>query len=314
MAAHFTIAERQLLHRLLQRKLSMAEIAVLLNRHRSTVYRELDRNSSAFGYRPKHAQHLRDQRRKACGRRSKFSDLRTRLYVTEHLMQAWSPDQIAGRLRRDFPLHPERHLTAQAIYDWLQTSPLWRRRWLRHGTPRLEKSRKKPAEVRIRGRPAVINRRCRYGDWEGDTIVGKRRRNGLVTLLERKSGLVKIDKVNDLCSETAMRACQRCLAGLPRSLRRSVTFDNGPEFTDYYLLSHKPGLAVYFADPYSAWQRGANENVNGLIRQYFPKGTDFAHVPRREAKRVERLLNDRPRRRFDYRTPLEVLRGTRCRI
>jgi len=314
MAAHFTIAERQLLHRLLQRRLSKSEIAVLLHRHRSTIYRELQRNTSAFGYRPKHAQQLRDQRRQACGRQSKFSDPQTRLYVTEHLMQAWSPDQIAGRLRRDFPQHTARQLTAQTIYNWLHDLPLWRRRWLRHGSPRPAKPRKKPVEVCIRGRPAVINRRCRYGDWEGDTIVGKGRRNGLLTLLERKSGLVKIDKVNDLCSETAMRACQRCLAELPRSLRRSVTFDNGPEFTDYHILTHKPGLAVYFADPYSAWQRGANENVNGLIRQYFPKGTDFANIPHREAKRVERLLNQRPRRRFDYRTPLEVLGRKHCRI
>ena len=200
MAAHFTIAERQLLHRLLQRRLSKSEIAVLLHRHRSTIYRELQRNTSAFGYRPKHAQQLRDQRRQACGRQSKFSDPQTRLYVTEHLMQAWSPDQIAGRLRRDFPQHTARQLTAQTIYNWLHDLPLWRRRWLRHGSPRPAKPRKKPVEVCIRGRPAVINRRCRYGEWEGDTIVGKGRRNGLLTLLERKSGLVKIDKVNDLCS------------------------------------------------------------------------------------------------------------------
>lgn len=314
MAAHLTLVERQFLRRLLTKRLPKAEIAVLMNKHRSTIYRELRRNSSAFGYRPKQAQRLCQRRRESCGRRPKLQDAELRFYVSEQLRRAWSPDQISGRLRLDFPQQPERQLTAQTIYNWLRRSAPRRRRWLRHGSPRPVKARKKPAEVRLRGRPAVINRRERYGDWEGDTIVGKHRRNGLVTLLERKSGLVKIDKLSNLCSNTTMRACERCLAELPRSLRRSITFDNGPEFTHYPTLQRQLGVAIYFADPYSAWQRGANENVNGLIRQYFPKGTDFAHVPRRAVQRVEQQLNDRPRRRFNYQTPREVLRSIGCRI
>jgi transposase, IS30 family len=313
MAKHLTLAERECLQRLLKRKRSKAEAAELLGRHRSTIYRELARNSTAFGYRPKLAQRLHEERRGACGRRPKLSDLGTRLYVAERLMKAWSPDQIAGRLRREFPKRPGQHLTAQTIYAWLRRKAVRYRRWLRHGSPRPVKAKKKPDCVRLRGRPDVINHRRRYGDWEGDTVLAPWHRNGLLTLVERKSGVVKIDKLADLRSETTMRACRLCLGKLPPNLRRSVTFDNGSEFSHYAILAKQLAVAVYFADPYSAWQRGSNENVNGLVRQFFPKGTDFANVTRREAKRIEQLLNERPRRRFNYQTPLEVLQQIRCR-
>lgn len=314
MAKHFTLVERECLQRLLKRKRSISEIALLLGRHRSTIYRELSRNSSAFGYRPKHAQQLHEERRRACGRRPKLSDPLKRLYVTERLMKAWSPDQIAGRLRRELPTRPEQHVSAQAIYAWLRRSPVRYRRWLRHGSPRRQKAKKKPDCVRLRGRPDVINHRRRYGDWEGDTVLAPWHRNGLLTLVERKSGFVKIDKLPDLRSPTTIRACQQCLRDFPATLRRSVTFDNGSEFSQYAILAKRLGLKIYFAEPYAAWQRGSNENVNGLVRQFFRKGIDFANVTHRDAKRIEQLLNERPRRRFDYQTPIEVLRRTGCRI
>lgn len=313
MVKHFTLAERECLQRLLKRKRSKADAAELLGRHRSTIYRELARNSTAFGYRPKLAQRLHEERRRGCGRRLKLSDPSRRSYIVERLMKAWSPDQIAGRMRREFPAQAEWHVTAQTIYAWLRHRAVRYRRWLRHGSPRPEKAHKKPDCVRLRGRPDIINRRRRYGDWEGDTILAARHRNGLLTLVERKSGLVKIDKLPDLRSATTMRACQRCLGGLPPSLRHSVTFDNGSEFSHYATLTERLQMATYFADPYCAWQRGSNENINGLVRQFFPKGTDFANVTRHQAKQVEQLLNHRPRRRFNYQTPLEVLQRT-CRI
>ena len=159
----------------------------------------------------------------------------------------------------------------------------------------------------------VINRRRRYGDWEGDTIVGKGRRSALITLVERKSGLVRIGKLDNLASATTMRAARRCLKDLPSSLRRSATFDNGSEFAEYERLHRSLGLSVYFADPYCAWQRGSNENLNGLIRQYFPKGTDFHRVAPRDVQRIQQFLNERPRRRFNYQTPREVLGKRLCR-
>jgi IS30 family transposase len=288
-------------------KKSKAEIGTLMNRHRSTVYRELKRNSNLWGYRPKAAERWARARREACRRPRKLKDIDLRLYVNERLAKAWSPDQIAGRLKREYPQQPNRQVSAPTIYAWIKRcAPRWRR-WLRQAHRKLYRPHKRPDEVRIEGRPAVINRRRRYGDWEGDTIVGKGRRSGLVTLVERKSGLVRIDLLKNLTSMTTIRAAGRCLADLPQSLRRSTTFDNGPEFTAYAKLMQWLGVVVYFAAPYRAWQRGSNENLNGLVRQFYPKGTNFKKVTRRDVKRIEQLLNDRPRRRLGYRTPNEVL-------
>jgi transposase, IS30 family len=314
MARHLTFAEREVLQRMVAKKKSNSEIAALMNRHRSTIYRELSRNTTAFGYRPKMAQRMTCQRRVACHRRYKLKDLDLCLYVSERLRKAWSPDQIAGRLRRDFPHTPQRWVSAPTIYAWIQRSAPQGRRWLRRAHRWRWKRKKPPEIVSIRGRPRVINARRRYGDWEGDTVVGIGRRTGLVTLVERKSGLARIMKVTDRSSTTAISAIERCLRDLPSALRRSATFDNGPEFAEYDRLRRTLGLSVYFADPYCAWQRGSNESLNGLIRQYFPKRTDFQHVSRSAIQRVEQELNERPRRRFDYQAPLEVLGKRLCRI
>jgi IS30 family transposase len=174
MARHLTFAERELLQRLVAKRKSRSEIADLMNRHRSTIYRELDRNSTAFGYQPKTAQRMANERRAACHRRYKLKDLELHLYVSGRLKKAWSPDQIAGRLRRDFPQAQKRWVSAPTIYAWIERSARPAQRWLRRG-PRWTWKRKRPPEiVGIRGRPRVINARRRYGDWEGDTVVANR--------------------------------------------------------------------------------------------------------------------------------------------
>jgi IS30 family transposase len=313
MAAHLTLRDREYLQRLVKAKKSKSEIAKLMNRHRSTIYRELERNGDRLGYQADRADWLAKRRRRRCHRPQKLRDLDMRLYVNDRLRKAWSPDQIAGRMCIDFPHQPQWRVCAQTIYAWIKRSGGRLGRWLRLANRKVKSAEKGPDYVSIRGRPAVINGRRRYGDWEGDTIQGKRKRSGLVTLVERKSGLVRIGKLNNLCSATTMIAAKRCLADLPAALRRSVTFDNGPEFTDYHQLVEKVGLAIYFAEPYKAWQRGSNENTNGLLRQYFPKGIDFKRVNAREVERVEQLLNERPRRRLGYRNPIEVLKDRLCR-
>jgi IS30 family transposase len=153
----------------------------------------------------------------------------------------------------------------------------------------------------------VINHRRRYGDWEGDTIVGKGRRSALVTLVERKSGYLRLARIDDMKSATTIRAARRRMKDLPPSLRRSLTLDNGKEFAQHATLTKRLGLGVCFADPSAPWQRGTNENTNGLVRQFFSKGTDFTRVSHREVARVEKRLNERPRRRLNCRTPSEVL-------
>jgi IS30 family transposase len=233
-------------------------------------------------------------------------------YVQDRLEKRWSPEQIAGRVQCDFPRSSARWLSRQTIYDWIdERAPEWQK-LLRRGGRLPEKRGKLTDCVRIDGRPDVINRRRRYGDWEGDTVVGKGRRSALVTLVERKSGYARIGRVDSMKSDMTMHMAKKRMKDLPPSLRRSMTFDNGKEFAEHRKLTRGLGLEVYFADPYAAWQRGANENMNGLLRQFFPKGTDFTQVSHREVARVELLLNGRPRKRHDYRTPAEILAPRFC--
>jgi IS30 family transposase len=312
MASHLTFEERGFLYRSKKKGKSNTEIAELMGRHPSTIGRELKRNAGQRGYRPKQAQRLAEERRLASRRPHKMDDAQVHQYVEERLEKLWSPDQIAERVRDDFPRIPARWLSRQTIYDWInQHAPDWHSLLRRGGRPP-EKRGKLTDCVRIDGRPDVINRRRRYGDWEGDTIVGKGRRSALVTLVERKTGYARIGRVDSMKSDMTMRVAKRRMKDLPPSLRRSVTFDNGKEFAEHQTLTRSLGLDVYFTDAYASWQRGTNENTNGLLRQYFPKGTDFTQVSHREVARVEQLINERPRRRLDYRSPAEKLAKRLC--
>jgi IS30 family transposase len=314
MAKHFTFEQRTILHRLNKQGMPKAEIARLMGRDRSTIYRELRRNTGGCGYRPKQAQRLAQERRQACRRSFKMGDPHVHDYVREKLEKRWSPDQIAGRLRRDFPRQPQRWLSRQTIYTWIYNhAPEWCE-WLRRGGRPPEKRGKLSGCVSIRGRGDVINHRRRYGDWEGDTIVGQGRRSALLTMTERKSGYLRMGRIDNMKSATAMRAARRRMKDLPPPLRRSATLDNGKEFAEHEKLTRHLGLEVYFAMPFASWQRGTSENTNGLIRQFFPKGTNFTEVSHQEVARVENLINERPRRRLNYRTPREVLSNRLCCI
>lgn len=313
MADHLTFQEREFLDRLMKQGKSKQEIAKSMGRHRSTIYRELGRNAGQRGYRPKQAQCLADERRLASRRPHKMDDAEVRRYVQDRLERFWSPEQIAGRAQCDFRRRRSRWLSRQTIYNWIsERTPEWRALLRRGGRPP-EKRGKLRDVVRIDGRPEVINRRRRYGDWEGDTIVGKGRRSALVTLVERKSGYARIGRVDGMKSELTMRVAKRRLQNLPPSLRRSMTFDNGKEFAEHQRLTRGLGFQVYFAAPYASWQRGTNENTNGLLRQFFAKRTDFTRISHRQVARVEQLLNERPRQRLGYRTPAEVLQNKLCR-
>ena len=314
MANHFTLSERKVLYWLVKKGKRKAEIAEIMERDRSTIYRELKRNAGKRGYRPKQAQQQADQRRLVCHRPRKMEDQGLHRYVEERLEKRWSPDQIAGRRRRDFARQPSRCLSRQTIYNWIDDrAPAWRS-WLRRGGRPPEKRGKLPDCVRIDGRPDVINRRRRYGDWEGDTMVGKGRRSALATMVERKSGYARIGRSDSMRADTVRQVITRRMRDLPSTLCRSVTFDNGKEFAEHGRLARSLDLDVYFALPYCSWQRGTNENTNGLLRQFFPKGTDFTRISHQEVARVENLLNERPRKRLDYRTPAEILAKRLCCI
>lgn len=313
MAGHLTFQEREILYRMRKAGNSVAEIAHALGRHRSSIYRELDRNQGGRGYRPQQAQRLTDERRRACRRKRKLSDTQLRKYVTTRLRWKWSPEQIAGRLTLDFPRHKRGRVSYQTIYNWLRAEAPDLRRHLRRGrrrtTPETRGQLKNCAS--IAGRPQAVESKSRYGDWEGDTIVSPGRRSGIVTMVERKSQYLRVRKTTSLKSADTMRAACRGLQDLPTALLRTMTFDNGKEFAEHQRLTDRVGADVYFAQPYASWQRGLNENTNGLLRQFFPKRTDFSRISRRQVARAEQLLNDRPRKGLGYKTPQEIF-TTKC--
>jgi len=312
MFQQFTESDRAVLAQLLALKVSKQEIAARLKKDRSSIYRELARNSGPLGYLPIEAQQRALARRRLVPRRPrKLSDPRVRDYVERGLAQCWSPEQIAGRSRREFPRDVPRQLSRQTIYNWIERSDE-REEWrslLRFGQRRRKPSEqgRLPGAVSITGRPRVVDARRRFGDWEGDTLVSKGRHGGLVSLVERKSGYTLLARVGDLRAPTVRHAAHQRLASLPQHLRRTMTFDNGKEFAEHEALAAATGMSIYFAQPYCAWQRGTNENTNGLVRQYLPKGTDLTAYSHHEVAAIQSSLNDRPRKRLGYLTPREVL-------
>lgn len=314
MAKHLTIAQREVLYRMNKDKKPKSEIATALGCDRSTIYRELARNTGGRGYRPQQAQRLTDQRRARCRRPKKLAHDPLKKYVTARLKMQWSPDEIAGRAKLDHRRQPEYHVSHQTIYTWLATDAPELRTHLRRGYRRSqgETRGKLKGCTSVKDRPKVVDSKRRYGDWEGDTVVSPGRRSGLVTSVERKSKYLRVRKTSSLKSAPTMQAACRSLSDLPKSLRRTMTLDNGKEFAQHERLTDKLGMDVYFAQPYASWQRGLNENTNGLLRQYFPKGTDFSRISHRAVARAEKLLNERPRKSLGYKTPAEVLAKKLC--
>lgn len=321
MAAHLTLDERERLSQMHHAGDSNAQIARELGRHPATISRELRRNARDFDeeYSPHAAQHRACERRAARPLTPKMERPELRDAVRRGLAQRWSPDQIAGRMKQRHPDDPRRHVSHQTIYAWIRAQPAEDRQrfrsYLRRGgkrRPRDDRRGKLTGTVSIEGRPKVINQRRRYGDWEGDTVVGARHSGAIVTLVERKCGYLLTAKSCDRQARRVADKIESRLRALPPALRRSATMDNGKEFADHARLSKRLGIKVYFAQPYCSWQRGTNEHTNGLLRQFIPKGTDFRQVSWQELDRYTRQLNDRPRKRLGYRTPAEVFEQLCC--
>jgi transposase, IS30 family len=313
MASHLTLEERELIGHMQRAGKMQTQIADRLGRNKSTISRELRRNRSRNGYWAVAAQRKAERRRSERPWTAKMKRPEVRRYVARRLRWRWSPDQIAGRSRSDFPDDRRRQVSPPTIYAWIRAEQARGNQWQRYlrrlgrKRPEWEKRGRLPTAVSIEGRPVVVDRRARFGDWEGDTIVGVHRRGGAVTLVERKSGYLLLGKVPDLQAATVRRAAAQRYATTPAALRKTLTLDNGKEFAEHEQLQVEAALKIYFAKPYSAWQRGTNESTNGLVRQFFPKGTDLANIPERRFTKVQQLLNDRPRKRLGYRTPNEVL-------
>lgn len=317
MASHLTLEEREVIAQMHLAGAWQTQIAEHLRRHKSTISRELRRNRSRHGYWAVAAQRKAQRRRSERPWVAKMQRPEVRRYVGERLRWRWSPDEIAGRSHRDFSRDRRRQISPPTIYAWIRREEARGRHWQRYlrrlgrKRPAWENRGRLPTSPSIEGRPAVVDRRSRYGDWEGDTIVGANRRGGAVTLVERKSGYLLLGRVPDLQAATVRQAAARQYRTTPAALRKTLTLDNGKEFAEHEQLEVEAALRIYFAKPYCAWQRGTNENTNGLVRDFFPKGTDLANLPEHRFTRVQQLLNDRPRKRLGYRTPNEVLASRR---
>jgi IS30 family transposase len=311
MAHHLKIEERDRLAHMLHRGATQAEIARDLDRSEATISRELHRNRCGDSYYAGHAQQLAQQRRRQRPLQRKMEEPQVNASVRRGLAQDWSPDEIAGRLRAEHPHDRRRQVSRQTIYNWIKQEPC-RKHWeshLRRRGRRPLRRRNKPRNAdaaRIAERPDVIEQRLRLGDFEGDTVLGPPGRGGLATLVDRKSRLTIIVKIRSKQADHVHQKIRDRLKLLEEDQCRSVTLDNGTEFARCHRLEKHLGLALYYAEPGRPYQRGTNENTNGLIRQYFPKGTDFRNISHHQIREVENLLNNRPRACLGYKTPNEL--------
>jgi IS30 family transposase len=307
MPGHLTVEERDRIAQLLHQGASQSEIAHAIGRAKSTVGRELERNSAGGEYLSGQAQRESERRRRERPIVRKMDDPEINSIVRKRLAQDWSPQQIAGRLGENDGGPTISH---QTIYDWIEQSPdreHWKEHLRRRGKrPCRPKKPGLPGGACIRHRPEVIEQRLRLGDFEGDTVLGPPGTGGVATLVDRKSRFTIIVKVQSKNADHVHEQIKRRLKELEEERCHSITFDNGTEFARCYRLEKHLGLKLYFADPGCPYQRGTNENTNGLIRQYFPKGTDFRDISHSKVRDAENLLNDRPRACLGFRTPTEV--------
>jgi IS30 family transposase len=310
---HLTEAERYQIDAMLHCWMSVERIARELGRHVSTIKRELRRNSGRRGYRAEQAQGL------ACARLRSRAQANARRIdpllwprVREYLVLRWSPEQIAGRLW----LTERVRLSHESIYthvyaDKRAGGDLWRLlpcqkpRRRRCGAGRARRPLI-PPRVPIEQRPGIVARRARFGDWEGDTLVDGSHQAAIVSLVERRSMYLLLAKV---ARRTTDQVCDAIVQAVGASgiSAHTLTLDNGAEFCGHQRISQSLGMRCYFAQPYRAWQRGLNENHNGLVRRYIPKGQNLAHVTQADLQHIADALNNRPRKRLGYRTPNELI-------
>jgi len=302
-----TQEQRYQIYALRKTKHSFSEIATVLGVHKSSVSRELKRNQGNRGYRPQQAHEL------ALGRRSKSVPRITATVwavVVKLLKQDWSPEQISGRLKKEQGICISHEWIYQYILaDKRSNGDLYKhlrcqkKRRKRYG--KYERRGKLPNCRSIEERPAIVNARKRLGDWEVDTILGQKHKQAMVTLTERKSRFTLLAKVKRRTAQAVRKQVYRMLLPVKNKVH-TLTSDHGKEFADHEQIAQMLELKFYFAHPYAAWERGTNENTNGLLRQYFPKKSDFQSVSNQELEQAMTRLNFRPRKTLRFKTPFEV--------
>jgi transposase, IS30 family len=307
-----TQEERYLITAQLMCGTSRAEIARLLGRHRSTIGRELRRNVTTHdgGYRAEKAHSYATARRRRCRRRAHFS-AQDMARVAALVRRKWSAEQISGALKKKGVLRISHETIYRRIrWDKKVGGDLWRhtRIMSKFGRKRYRSKDSRgvlPGKRPIGDRPVEVEGRRRIAHWEGDTVMGSDMRHCVLTLVERKTGYAIIKKLRARNKDEVTRAATRAIASHCRKFK-TITFDNGTEFHDYAVLEERFALKCYFATPYHSWERGSNENLNGLIRQYLPKGTCMSAVTQAQCDHIADDLNNRPRKRFGFSTPAEL--------
>jgi IS30 family transposase len=286
---------------------SQMDIAKCIGVDKSTISRELKRNQGQRGYRPKQAQNLAMSRRKQGQRRIRST---TWALIEAKIRLDWSPEQISGWLLKHYDIQ----VSHEWIYQYILSDKLAggnlhkhlrcrKKRRKRYGSK--DRRGKLPNRVSIDQRPEIVDQRKRIGDWEVDTIIGKGHRQAIVTLTERKSRFALLRKVEQ-CKANLVRDAVIDLLRPVADHSHTITGDNGKEFAEHERIAKELDMDFFFAHPYAAWERGANENMNGLVRQYVPKNRDLASVSDDEVFQITNKLNHRPRKCLDFRTPFEV--------
>ena len=290
------------------------EIAAALGVSPSTISRELTRNAGLRSYRPKQA-HQKALHRRFTARKAVKMISETIGYIECKLAKEHSPEQIAERMKIDpdwyGPTVSHERIYQHIWQDKAQGGKLYKH--LRIGGTKQRRKRRNSRDMRgtiknrvsIDERPAIVEKKIRIGDWEGDTVVGKNHQGALVTLVDRKSKLTLIGKVNRYTADAVEKTIINLMDLLPRR-SYTLTVDNGKEFASHESVADALRIRVYFADPYSAWQRGLNENTNGLIRQYVPKGSEVRTLTDEQVQHIMDRLNNRPRKSLGFLTPNEV--------
>ncbi len=309
--SQLTLEQRYIIYSMLKIGLTQLKIAEVIGIHKSTVSRELKRNRGGRGYRPKQANAFAKERQQAKVRPR--IDGSTWAYVEQLLREEWSPEQISGWMKKNMEIAVSHEWIYQYVLkDKLDGGSLYlhlrckKKRKKRYGSN--DRRGNLINRVSIDERPDIVDRRNRIGDWEADTIIGKAHKQAIVSLTERKSGLALVYKVDRRTKENTEVAIKRLLNSVSDKVH-TITSDNGKEFGNHESIAEKLNCDFYFAHAYSSWERGTNENTNGLIRQYFPKNRDFRTITDKELIHAMKRLNNRPRKRFGYKTPNQVFFG-----
>jgi IS30 family transposase len=303
-----TREQRYQIYALMKAGQNQTQMAVVVGCHKSTISRELRRNRGQKGYRPYQADEFAYDRQ--CDAYRSRIAWETWQQVERLLRQEWSPEQISGRLK----LEKQPTISHECIYLYVYADK--RRGGTLYRHLRSQKKQRKrysgyirrgqiPNRTSIDKRPKIVASKGRFGDWEADTIVGARHKGGILSVVERKSKLTRLRKLESKRAAELKHTSIALLAPLAARVH-TITVDNGKEFCDHELIATGLQARIYFAHPYASWERGLNENTNGLVRQYFPKKYDFDRITHRDVQHVEDQLNHRPRKTLGYRTPNEV--------